>query len=287
MAELFTGLATGTTYAMVGLGIALIFQVTGVINFAQGDFVMVSGLVFATLRANGVVTPVAVLIAVGVTTAIGFLTHLLVIAPARRAGHDRLMILTIGVSIVLQGAALLIFGADSRFAPEFTPGEPLRLAGVAVPRQYFWCAGVTIVAVAVLWFFLTRTATGTAMRASAMDPGAAQLTGISPNRMGLIVFSLAAALAAAAGSVLAPLQPPDATIGVALGLKGFTAAVIGGLASPAGAVAGGLAIGLVEAYATGYLSSEYKDTVTYGLLLVVLLIRPGGLLHRRAEVSRV
>ncbi|MCE7002291.1 branched-chain amino acid ABC transporter permease [Kibdelosporangium philippinense] len=287
MAELFTGLATGMTYALVGLGIALIFQVTGVINFAQGDFVMVSGLVFATLRANGFSTPLAVVIAVASTTAIGALTHLLVIAPAHRAGHDRLMILTIGVSIVLQGAALLVFGADARFAPEFSAGEPLRLLGVAVPRQYLWCAGVTVVLVVLLWLFLTRTVTGTAMRASAMDPGAAQLTGISPKRMGLLVFSLAAALAAAAGSVLAPLQPPDATIGVALGLKGFTAAVIGGLSSPAGAAAGGLVIGLVEAYATGYLSSEYKDTLTYGLLLVVLLVRPGGLLRRRAEVSRV
>jgi branched-chain amino acid transport system permease protein len=287
VAELFTGLATGTTYALVGLGIALIFQVTGAINFAQGDFVAVGGLLFAVLREAGFATPAAAVLSVGVTAAVGALTYLLVILPARRAGHDRLMILTIGVSIVLQGGALLVFGADSHFAPAFGPSRPLHLAGVAVPSQYAWCAGVTVVVMALLWFFLTRTATGTAMRASAMDPQAARLTGISPQRMGLIVFVLAAALAAIAGTVLAPLQPPDAMTGVALGLKGFTAAVIGGLASPAGAVAGGLVIGLVETYATGYLSSEYKDTLTFGLLLLVLLIRPGGLLRRGADVGRV
>ncbi|MCE7001616.1 hypothetical protein LWC34_01985 [Kibdelosporangium philippinense] len=118
-------------------------------------------------------------------------------------------------------------------------------------------------------------------------PGCGTADGYLAEQMGLLVFSIAAALAAAAGSVLAPLRLPDATIGVALGLKGFTAAVIGGLASRAGAAAGGVVIGLVEAYATGYLSSEYRDTLTYGLLLVVLLIRSGGLLHWRAEVSRV
>lgn len=287
MAELLTGLATGTTYALVGLGIALIFQVTGAINFAQGDFVAVGGLLFAVLREAGFATAVAAVLSVAVTAAVGALTYLLVIFPARRAGHDRLMILTIGASIVLQGSALLAFGADAHFAPAFGPSRPLDLAGVAVPSQYAWSAGVTVVVMALLWFFLTRTATGTAMRASAMDPQAARLTGISPPRMGLIVFVLAAALAAIAGTVLAPLQPPDATAGVALGLKGFTAAVIGGLASPAGAVAGGLVIGLVETYATGYLSSEYKDTLTFGLLLLVLLIRPGGLLRRGADVDRV
>ncbi|WP_433558397.1 branched-chain amino acid ABC transporter permease [Pseudonocardia xinjiangensis] len=287
MAELITGLAIGTTYAMVGLGIALIFQVTGVINFAQGDFVAVGGLLFAVLREAGFAALTAAVLSLAVTAAIGALTYLLVILPARRAGHDQLMILTIGVSIVLQGGALLVFGADSHFAPAFGPERPLHLATVAVPSQYAWCAGVTVVVMALLWFFLTRTATGTAMRASAMDPQAARLTGVSPQRMGLIVFVLAAALAAIAGTVLAPLQPPDAMTGVALGLKGFTAAVIGGLASPAGAVAGGLVIGLVETYATGYLSSEYKDTLTFGLLLLVLLIRPGGLLRRGADVDRV
>ena len=119
-----------------------------------------------------------------------------------------------------------------------------------------------------------------------MDAQAARLMGISPARMSLLAFTLAAALGAIGGIVLTPLQPPDASVGIPFGLKGFTAAVIGGLTSPVGAVLGGLLVGLVEAYATGYISSDYKNTLTYGLLLLVLLVRPTGIL-RRASVVRV
>ena len=137
-----------------------------------------------------------------------------------------------------------------------------------------------------MWLFLTKTLPGRAMRATAMDADAVQLMGVSPARMSLLAFTLAAALGAIGGIVLTPLQPPDASVGITFGLKAFTAAVIGGLASPFGAVAGGLLVGLIEAYATGYLSSDYKDTLTYGLLLVVLLVRPTGLLGK-ASVVRV
>jgi branched-chain amino acid transport system permease protein len=137
-----------------------------------------------------------------------------------------------------------------------------------------------------MWLFLTKTRTGTGMRATAMDTETARLMGISPARMSLLAFSLAAALGAIGGIVLAPLQPPDPSVGIPFGLKGFTAAVIGGLDSPAGAVAGGVLVGLVEAYATGYLSSDYKGTLTFGMLLLVLLTRPTGLL-RKAPVVRV
>ncbi|MGA8112412.1 MAG: branched-chain amino acid ABC transporter permease [Actinocatenispora sp.] len=281
-----TGLGTGTTYALVGLGVALVYQVTGVINFAQGDFVMIGGLSFAVLSEAGLPAYAAALIALLATTAVGALLNLLVIRPARRATKERLVILTIGASITLEGTALLAFGADSHFADSFTAGGPLTVLGTHVPRQYAWCGLATLLAVVLMWLFLTRTLPGTAMRATAMDADAARLMGVSPTRMSLLAFTLAAALGALGGIVLAPLQPPDATVGIPFGLKGFTAAVIGGLASPVGAVFGGLLVGLVEAYATGYLSSEYKGTLTFGLLLVVLLARPTGLL-RRASVARV
>lgn len=280
------GLAVGTTYALVGLGIALVYQVTGVINFAQGDFVMLGGVLFAVLTEHHLGLLPAALVSLAVTTSVGALVNLLVIAPARRATHDRLIILTIGASITLEGAALLAFGADQHFAPPFTAGPAFALLGATVPRQYVWCAGVTALAVGVMWLFLRRTRTGAAMRATALDGEASRLMGVSPVRMGLLAFTLAAALGALGGIMLAPLQAPDATIGIPLGLKGFTAAVLGGLDSPAGAVAGGLVFGVVEACVTGYLGSEYKDTIGFALLLAVLLFRPTGLL-RRAAVVRV
>ncbi|MDX3319658.1 branched-chain amino acid ABC transporter permease [Streptomyces sp. ME03-5684b] len=289
MSQLFdftlSGLGAGTTYALVGLGVALVFQATGVINFAQGDFVMLGGLGFAVLHESGVPLWAAAPIAIASTATAGALLDLLVISRARGADGERLIILTIGASVTLQGAALLAFGADSHFVPAFSTGPPLDVFGAHVPRQYLWCAAAMAAAVTLMWLLLTRTLSGTAMRATAMDAEAVRLMGVSPARTSLLAFTSAAALGALAGVVLAPLQPPDASVGIPFGLKGFTAAVIGGLVSPVGAVAGGLLVGLAEAYATGYLSSEYKDTLTYGML-VVLLVRPTGLL-RRGPVVRV
>jgi branched-chain amino acid transport system permease protein len=208
-----------------------------------------------------------------------------VIRPARRASTDRLIILTIGASAVIQGVTLVAAGSDPRFARPFTDGEPLRVAGASLPLQYLWVAATTATAVVALWWFLVRTRPGIAMRATAMDAEAARIVGISPRRMSLAVFVLAAALGAVGGVVLAPLQAPDPQIGLALGLKGFTAAVAGGLDNPAGAVAGGLALGVLEAMAAGYLPSGYQDAVAYALLVAVLLGRPTGLLRPVAAAA--
>ncbi|HEX6968490.1 MAG TPA: branched-chain amino acid ABC transporter permease [Micromonosporaceae bacterium] len=282
MAEFFqfvvTGLATGAMYALVGLGIALVFQVTGVINFAQGHFVMLGALTFAILAESGVAPLPAAALALAGTTMVGFLLDRLVIAPARNQPTDRLIILTIGASIVIEGVTLVAFGTQPRAAEPFSPGV-LRIGGVSLERQYLWVAGAAAVAVAAVWFFLTRTTLGKAMRGVAMDREAARLMGISPSRMSLLVFTLAAALAALGGVALAPIQHPDPGIGIALGLKGFTAAVIGGLDSPAGAVVGGLLLGVAEAVAAGYLPSGYKDAVAYGVLILLLVARPTGLLR--------
>jgi branched-chain amino acid transport system permease protein len=276
---LLSGLAVGATYALVGLGIALVVQVTGVINFAQGEFVMLGALPYAMLAGAGVNRLLAAALAVAGTACVGALVNLAVIQPARRASTDRLILLTLGASTVLQGLTLVAVGTDPRFARPFTDGEPLRLGGANLPLQYLWVVGTTALAVAAVWWLLVHTRTGAAMRATAMDAEAARLVGVSPRRMSLAVFILAAAVGAVGGVVLAPLQAPDAQIGVALGLKGFTAAVAGGLDNPAGAVAGGLLLGLLEALAAGYLPSGYRDAVAYGLLVAVLLARPTGLLR--------
>jgi branched-chain amino acid transport system permease protein len=268
----------------VGLGIVLVFQVTGIINFAQGDFVMLGALGFAILRESGLGTPIAALLALAGTVVAGLLVERLAIAPARQATAGRLIILTIGASITIQGLALVFLGTSPHFAPAFTEGQPLRIGGVVILTQYLWVVGVTAVALLALGYVLPRTQTGRAMRAVAMNKEAARTTGISPTRMSMLAFMLAAGLGAVGGIVLAPLQAPDSGIGLALGLKGFTAAVVGGLGSPMGAIVGGLSIGVVESLASGWLPSGYKDAVTFAILLGVLLIRPQGLLRSRQEV---
>jgi branched-chain amino acid transport system permease protein len=280
------GLASGGTYAVVGLGMSLVYQVTGIVNFAQGDFVMVGGLTYAVSVESGFQSFLAAALALAVAGACGAFMHLAILAPARNAGHDRLIVLTIGASFLLQGLALLVFGADQQFAKPFTGDRQIRLAGAAVSMQYLWCLVAAALAAGLVWTLLYRSAWGRAMRATAADRQTARLMGISPLRMGLIALVLAAFLAGLAGIVLAPVQPPDATVGVALGLKGFAAAVLGGLGSPMGAIAGGLVVGVAEAVLTGVVSSGYRDVLVYGALVVALLARPSGLL-RRASVERV
>lgn len=278
-----TGLSNGAVYALVGLGIVLVFQVTGIINFAQGEFVMLGALGFAILRESGMALPFAAVTAIAGTVVAGLLVERLAIAPARQATHVRLIILTIGASIIIQGLALVLFGTDPHFAPSFSAGGPIRLGSVVILPQYLWVVGTTALVVVALWWFLTRTMTGRAMRAVAMNKDAARSVGISPSRMSMLAFMLAGGLGAVGGVILAPLQAPDAGIGIALGLKGFTAAVIGGLHSPAGAVVGGLSIGVIESLASGWLPSGYKDAITFAILFLVLLLRPQGLLRSVSE----
>jgi branched-chain amino acid transport system permease protein len=280
------GLASGGTYAVVGLGMSLIYQVTGIVNFAQGDFVMVGGLTYAVAVEGGIHAVPAAVVALAVAGGCGALMHLAVLTPARNAGHDRLIVLTIGASFLLQGLALLAFGADQHFAKPFSGDRQIHVAGATVSMQYLWCLVAAAAAAGLVWAVLYRSAWGRAMRATAADRQAARLMGIPPLRMGLIALVLAALLAGLAGIVLAPVQPPDATVGVALGLKGFAAAVLGGLGSPMGAITGGLVVGVAEAVLTGVVSSGYRDVFVYGALVLALLARPGGLL-RRTTVERV
>lgn len=281
-----TGLSTGAIYALLGLGIALVYQVTGVINFAQGDFVMVGAVVFAILEEAGWSPIPAAAVAFAVTVLVGAATERLALRPARDRSTIRLIVLTIGASITIHGVALVALGTNPHFADPFTPGAPLRFAGVYLLRQYIWVFGATAITVVLLWLFLIKSMPGKAMRAAAMNSEAARLVSIPPSLMSLLAFVLAAALAGVGGIVLAPLQAPSATIGVTLGLKGFTAAVLGGLDSPSGAVVGGLVLGVAEALVAGLISSGFAHVLAYALLFVVLLVRPTGLL-RRARVTRV
>jgi ABC-type branched-subunit amino acid transport system ATPase component/branched-subunit amino acid ABC-type transport system permease component len=280
-----TGLATGATYALVGLGIALIVQVTGVINFAQGDFVMLGALSYALL-AEPAGHLLAAALAVGLVVCVGAVTNLTVIRPARRASTDRLIILTIGASIVIQGATLVLAGTGPRFADSFTTGGPIRIGGASLPLQYLWVGGVTAVAVLAVWAFLTRTRQGIAMRATAMDGEAARMVGISPHRMSLAVFVVASALAAIAGSLYAHWigYVDPSVLGLLLSLQLLISATVGGLRTVWGAPVGAFVIIALLQLSQQVLSQVagqvdgQTEIITYGIALVVtLLLLPEGL----------
>ncbi len=277
-----TGVTTGAIYALLAVGFVVIYNVTGVINFAQGESAMLGALLMVQFSSRlALPLPLALLLSLILVTAIGALLYGLAIRPARHASPASLIIITIGASIALRGAALMIWGTNSYLLPAFTPSPPLRLGSAVLRSQSLWVMGTTLVAVTGLFFFFQRTMAGKAMRACAVNRLAAQLMGISQVQMGVLAFGLGAALGAVAGAVIAPITYATYDMGTMLGLKGFVAAIIGGLTNPWGAVAGGLLLGVLEAVGAGVISSGAKDAIAFAVLVAILLFRPSGLMGGR------
>ncbi len=279
---LISGLTVGAIYALVALGFSIIFNASHVINFAQGEFVMIGGMAAASLVATGLPLPLAALLAVGVTTLVGLALEKFAVERARGASVVTLIIITIGASILLRGLAGLVWDKNLHALPAFSGDRPIPVGGATVLPQSLWVLGVAIVVLAALWWFFNRTLYGKAMLATSHNRLAAQLVGISVRRVLLAAFALAAALGALAGILIAPITFTAWDVGVMLGLKGFAAAILGGLGSGPGAVLGGLLLGLVESLSAGYVSSAYKDVIAFAIILVVLVLLPSGLLGQRA-----
>jgi branched-chain amino acid transport system permease protein len=276
-----SGLTAGAIYALVALGFAIIYNASHVINFAQGEFVMIGGMAAVAFVDAGLPLPLAVVFAVTGAALVGLLLEKLAVEPARGAPVVTLIIITIGASIFLRGLASLVWDKKIHSLPAFSGDAPISLGGATLLPQTLWVLGTTVVTVAALWGFFNRTLTGKAILAVSHNRLAAQLMGISVRRVLLVSFGLSAALGALAGVLIAPISFTAWDIGVMLGLKGFAAAILGGLGSGPGAIAGGLALGLVEALGAGYLSSAYKDVFAFVIILAALVFLPDGLAGRR------
>jgi branched-chain amino acid transport system permease protein len=281
---LVSGLTLGAIYALVALGFAIIYNASQVINFAQGEFVMIGGMGAVALVGLGLPLAAAVPLAVAGAMAVGLLVQRLAIEPAQAGGHadvTTLIIITIGVALFLRGLAQVVWDKKIHSLPAFGGTEPIAIGGATIVPQSLWVLGGTAVAVAALGAFFGRTLYGKAMRATALNPLAARLMGISTRGVMRASFALAAALGALGGVLTAPITFTSVDTGVMLGLKGFAAAMLGGLGSFAGAVLGGLVLGLVEGLGAGFVSSAYKDAIAFVVILLVLFFLPGGLLGAR------
>jgi branched-chain amino acid transport system permease protein len=280
------GIRGGSIYALIALGFVVIHSVTGIINFAQGEFVMLGAMLCVTVYHSDLPLPpplklvLAVFLAVVGTTLIGGIMERVTIYPARRAPIVALIIITIGATIAIRAMALIIWGTRPYFVPAFSTLEmqdlTLRFGRVIVKAQSLWIWGTVTMVLVGLAFFFERTIMGKALRACAINRRAAQLMGINPSRMSLLAFSLAAALGAIGGMVMAPATRPMYDMGLMLGLKGFVAAIMGGLVSSPGAVVGGLVLGVAENIGAGVTSAGYKDIIVFVILILILLFRPQG-----------
>lgn len=274
---LFSGFTVGATYAMAALGFTLIYNASNVINFAQGEFIMLGGMLAVLFTQGGLPLPVAVLLAVAVPTLVGVVMEKTVIGPVKGADTVNIIIITIGASLVIRGLVQVTLGKNTRALPAFSGDAPITLLGAVLPSQSLWVTGGTAVVVLGLWYYFSRTMGGKAMLATAINRTAAQLVGINTGWVLTLSFALSAALGALGGVLVTPITMTSYDAGVMLGLKGFVAAVVGGLGNGMGALVGGLLVGVLEAMGAGYLSSAYKDAVPFVLILLILFFMPRGL----------
>jgi branched-chain amino acid transport system permease protein len=274
---LIAGLKNGAIYSLVALGFTIVYAATGAINFAQGEFFMLGGMLGWWFLQLGLPLPVAVLLSVLSTAAIAALIELLAVRPIGGGAPLPIIMVTIGASVVLRQMAQHLFGPDELAIPAFSGGPSVKLLGAAIELQTLWIWGITAAAVVGLVVLYRSTMLGKAMRATSIQSDAARIVGIDTRGMVTLSFALAGALGALAGLAVAPLTQTAFGVGTGIGVKGFAAAILGGLGDPIAAVGGGLVLGLLESLTAGYINPLYKDAVSLIVLLAVLFLRPQGL----------
>lgn len=275
---IMAGLTIGAIYAIVALGFTLIFSSSHVINFAQGEFVMIGGMATAMLHAVGMPLLSAALIAIVIASVVGMLVYELAIRPARTRDPVIIIIITIGVSIFIKGVSQIVLGKQLHTFPGISGDISFEFLDATVTAQALWVLlGVGVIAL-VLFCIARFTLIGKAFIAMSTNAAAAVTVGINPRSSLLLCFAISAAIGSVGGILATPITATSFEIGTTLALKGFAAAVLGGLGNAPGALVGGLTLGVLESLAAGYLSSTYKDAVAYFVIILILLIFPHGLL---------
>ena len=281
---LVNGVEIGLVYGLVGIGFCVIYNASGIVNFAQGVFVMLGGMVVHTLLTRvGLPLPVAAVLATLGVSAVGVAIQLLVVRPMwdRGASMFAIILATLAAQILIERVTILTLGDQPRTFPNFTPGGPIRLGEVAVDTQLLWVLGGGAVMVGALWLFFTRTRMGRALRACSQNAEAAALLGIPVGHMLLLSFALSAGLGSLAGILITPTQYTAYSVDGPFGINGFIAAIIGGFGNAAGALAGGVLLGAAQAIAVVTLGAGYRNVAALAIMLVVLLLFPNGLFNAR------
>ncbi|MGM0664856.1 MAG: branched-chain amino acid ABC transporter permease [Thermodesulfobacteriota bacterium] len=278
----FYALSVGSMYALVALGVVLIYNATMIINFAQGEFVMLGGMIMVTLYGDWqwplyVSIPLTIIITVLVGIGLMKVSY----RPGKNTSLITFLIITIGASLVISGSAMHVWDTNIHRFPPFSGDTPIQLLGAVIAPQSLWIIGLTIVVLAFLIYFFQYTILGKAMKACSLDQTAASLLGLRVRKMVLLSFAMSSALGCAAGIMLTPLTMMDYSGGMLLAIKGFSAAMLGGMGSIVGAVIGGFIFSFLEALTVTFISSTLKELVTFLVIINVLLFMPRGIMGRR------
>jgi branched-chain amino acid transport system permease protein len=284
---LVNGIGLGCIYGLIAIGFCVIYNTSGIVNFSQGAFVMLGGMITQMLFVQaGLPFVLAAALAIMAVAAVGVAVERLVVRPLwnRNATMFAMILATLAVQVIIERVTLLVAGDQPRTLPMFTDLPPLRVGGVAISYQLFWNVGCSLVLVLGLSLFFARTRLGKALRACAIDRQAAALQGIRVSRMLALAFAISAGLGAVAGILITPTQYTSFNVGTGFAISGFIAAIVGGFGRPLGAFLGGLVLGIIQSLAAALLDSGLKTLVALLLLLVFLFFRPSGLLGRHENV---
>jgi len=274
---LFSGITIGSVYALIAVSLVIVYKVSQLICFAQGEFFVCGALVMVTLVSKGIPMPLAFVLSVVVAMVVGALIQQVLIRPIQRSSVGAMIVMTIAISLALRGLALILWGRESHVLPPFSKGESLLILGAALQLQVLWILGITAIVLILIWLFFEKTSLGLAMRACAENPLGASLMGISVQRASLFAWAWGSGIGALAGIAVAPLLFMQYTSGVMPMVKGFVAMSIGGLSSIVGSVVAGFLLGIIESYTIGVISSKFSDTIVFAVLMVVLIFKPSGL----------
>ncbi|MFT9846380.1 branched-chain amino acid ABC transporter permease [Aneurinibacillus sp. REN35] len=282
--QTLNGLVMGSSYVLTALGLTLIFGMLDMMNFAHGELLMV-GAFTAVALAVGLQLPylAALPMAVVVVALIGIAIERTAFKPLQKSDRVNLLVSSLGVSIILQNAVELIWGPDPRNLSSPFLEMQINVGGIILNGQRLFIIFTAAILIAILYYVIQRTKVGIAMRACAFDMDTARLMGIKANTIILTTFAIGAGLAAAAGILLAPVFSVYPTMGVMATMKAFVVVLLGGIGNVSGAIAGGLILGLIETYAAGYWSSEYKDVVAFVIMILILLFKPAGLFGKNIQ----
>lgn len=277
---LVNGLATGALYALIALGLTLIYGVMNLSNFAQGEFAMIGGFAAYYLVQHHVSYIVAVILSFGLAGIVGLLVHLLAFYPLRKGEPLNMMLSSLGVSVFLVNLAQYFFSPNPQVVTSPFQGHSLQAFGVYISQQRVLIVGVSLVLCFATYWLLEHSKFGRSVRAASLDSETATLYGIPTKRISFLTFILGVSLTGVAGALLGPLYNVYPTMGISLTLKAFVVVVLGGMGNVMGAIAGGFIVGLIESFSAGYISTGFQDAIVFAVLFLVLVFRPQGILTR-------
>jgi len=281
MQQLVTGITEGSVYALIALGYVTIYRTSRIVNLAQGAFVMFGAFfTFSFLNEVGLPYWLSAILGLACVVAMSLVMYVLVLKPLVKISLVSIILATIGLSILFENLALVKWGGYPQYVPAFTGDEVVRIGEVAIRRQSLWVTGLMIVVLLLLWALTNYTRVGKQMKATAADPGAASLSGVATGRMIMLAFAISALIGALGGVAVNPIGGTMAVSGGVYALWGFVAAVLGGWGSTAGAVVGGLALGIIRnlALGFGFIDAGSEDAIAYAVLILFLYFRPTGIL---------